>query len=360
MKGNRGRRYWLSAALALMAAPIVGSGCGGGFDPISQVSTLRVLAVQADKPYGLAGEPVTFRMTVHDGYVNPDDPTAGPRPVQITWIGGCYNPPGDAYYGCYEQFQELFAEIAQGNIPQNAQLLQGIGFDTFQLDIPSDIVSSRPKPPSGPHYGIAYVFFTACAGRVGPVEDEGTGSAGSFPLGCFDDNGNRLGTESFVPGYTQVYVYEDGRQNQNPVAAGLTLDDEVIEETTTDFPEIDACPVSQDDRRGPPSCGKEDPYKTCTAYTIDVKVDDTIAELDGDSKDAEGNPLREVVWVDYFADKGTLDADVRLVNDATTGLTDEHSARYIAPPESGDVIIWAVLHDNRGGSTAIRRFLHVK
>src|SRR5277367_7128075 len=94
---NRLRRPLLeSLALLAFVGPTVGSGCGSGFAPISQVSGLRVLAVVADKPYAHPGDTVTFTMTYAD-------PPGDTEPPQILWIGGCVNPIGDEYYGCYEQ-----------------------------------------------------------------------------------------------------------------------------------------------------------------------------------------------------------------------------------------------------------------
>src|SRR4029079_13330971 len=98
----------------------------------------------------------------------------------------------------------------------------------FTLHLPPDLISRRPLPPDGPHYGVAYVFFAACAGTIKPVPPDSTGRAGSFPLGCFDAQDNRLGADSFVPGYTQIYSFEDGRTNDNPPVSGLTLDGKPI------------------------------------------------------------------------------------------------------------------------------------
>src|SRR5262249_40406118 len=61
------------------------------------------------------------------------------------------------------------------------------------------------------------------AGKIGPVPPSGTGKAGSFPFGCFDPDGNQLGPDSFVPGYTQVYAFEDGRVNANPRVLDLDI-----------------------------------------------------------------------------------------------------------------------------------------
>src|SRR5262245_45275295 len=105
---NRRGRYRLvlgALALAALSAPAVSSGCAASFEPQNRVSSLRVLAVLTDKPYVKARHPgsppdfmgdseVTLKMEVYDGYDAGDG--AGPRPVQIIWLGGCYDPPGAA------------------------------------------------------------------------------------------------------------------------------------------------------------------------------------------------------------------------------------------------------------------------
>src|SRR5258706_6743534 len=92
------------------------------------------------------------------------------------------------------------------------------------MKLPGDIVSRRPRPTEGAYYGIAYVFFAVCAGTLTPIPPEDGGLAPAFPLGCIGADGKRLGADGFVPGYTQVYVFDDGRTNENPKPNGLTLD----------------------------------------------------------------------------------------------------------------------------------------
>ncbi|MCC6557741.1 MAG: hypothetical protein IT372_32720 [Polyangiaceae bacterium] len=344
------------ALLALGAlAPATGGGCVAGFDPPSLVNTLRIFAVTADSPYALPGQEVTFKMTYHDGYPGPEE---GPRPVQIVWIGGCFDPPGDQYFACYEQLADLFKGIQAGAPPPSGYFAAGIGLDEFKITMPEDIVSRRPPPQTGPYYGIAYVFFAACAGQIGPVLDEG-GKAGSFPLGCFDADGRRLGSESFVPGYTQIYVFDDGRDNPNPELKGITLDGKELPEDFAEIPTVKRCDVSEEERREA-GCGKQDPTSECTTYEIEAMVDPGVADIDEESTGKDGGHLTEVVWVDYFADQGDLVSGVKLVNDAVEGYNDEHEVKWIPPDAPGVATIWAVLHDARGGSSVTQRFVRVE
>jgi hypothetical protein len=365
------RRFLLGGlALAAFAAPALASGCAGGFAPVSQVDGLRVLAVQADKPYGVDCEPctpppggtckptcklateVTFRMTHADGL----DPES-PRPLQIVWLGGCFDPAGDEYYACYPQLATLLQGFDVKKLLDSG--LVGLG-DTFTLAIPPDLISRRVAPAAGaPYYGVAYVFFAVCAGTLGAVPPEGDGSAGSFPIGCFDSKHNRLGADSFVPGYTQVYAFSDLRPNDNPVVTSLLIDGRPLRDGDT----VETCGVSIDDRLAPPGCGRPDPYAQCASYVLDVVVPDDVAEDDPSSQSADGSSLKEVVWVDYFADQGSIDSPVKLVSDATTGILRDHGTSWLGPPprdaDAGSapipVNLWAVVHDARGGETVIHR-----
>lgn len=358
------------ALCTLMAPLLAGNGCGGTADSISDIDALRVLAVvpavldeehptlgtEITGSYARPGDEVTFSMSYYDGYVDPENPDAPARNVQILWLAGCYNPPGDAYYGCYSQL----AQVLQSFDPSSPNL-EYVGFGpTFTTRIPEDIVSRRERPKVGPYYGIAYVFFAVCAGTIQPIAPTGGGAAGSFPLGCFDEAGRQLGAESFVPGYTQVYAFDDERLNQNPEVKGFTIDGETVAEGPDQAVEINGCNVSDAERNTPPSCGKKDPTTECTSYKIDIDVDEAVAELDPDSTSADGAPLKEVVWVDYFAEKGDFETEIKLVNDATTGLIEDHSSKYIPPNEPGLVTLWAVVHDARGGSTVLQRYVRVK
>ncbi len=359
------------AALAALSAPMIaGSGCGNTLDSISKIDGLRVLAVipavldeahptlgtEETGSYARPGDEVTFIMSYYDGYVDPTTGEQRSQTPQILWLAGCYNPPGDAYYGCYQQL----AEVLQNFDPENPDL-NYVGFGpSFTTRLPADIVSSRERPAVGPYYGIAYLFFAVCAGTIKAIPPSGGGQAGSFPLGCFDEAGNQLGADSFVPGYTQIYAFDDDRLNQNPRVQGFTVDGASAAEGLDQAVKVARCSVSDEERKAPASCSKQDPAEICTTYKLDIVADDTVAELDPDSSSSDGEPLKEVVWVDYFVDRGDLDTEIKLVNDATTGLIEDHSTTYLPPTEPGLVTVWAVVHDARGGSTVLTRYLQVE
>ncbi len=361
-----GRRGWLRYALvgALLALLLVPS-CVPAFDPPSKVSSLRILAVTMDKPYALPGDTVTMRMTAHDGL---GDAEGTPRTLQVLWISGCVNPDGDQFFLCFEQLAKAFAPLAMGGLPppELVKLDELRPEDNgvpdaleFELTLPEDIVSSRPAPQAGPHYGIAYVFFAACAGRLAPTELTSLGGeVPEFPLDCLDDAGNQLGPESFVIGYTQVYAFADERENQNPRLGGIALDDVAIPENLEDGPVVAACSVSEQDRRVG-GCAAEDPAAVCQTYELKGLIGN-VAEIDADNVDLDGNPLREIVWVSYFTDGGDLAPSLTLVSDATKGYQDGFETEWIPPSEPGVYTLWAVARDQRGGSSVVRRSIRVE
>src|SRR5262249_31524206 len=150
--------------------------------------------------------------------------------------------------------------------------------------------------------------------------------------------------DNFVPGYTQVYAFEDGRTNQNPTICtdrdpmmcpgdnkrgnvnGIIvqeLDDNdnlVSGGIVKDGDTVASCSVSEANRSTAGGCGRTNPYKACSRYQITVDVPDDVAEPDPSSTDMNGNPLHEIVWVDYFADGGDIETPVLLVSDAIAGI----------------------------------------
>ena len=361
-------RRWILLCLLLMGWA---AACAPGFDPVSKVNTLRILAVTIDKPYAQPGDEITFSMTVHDGYGEGGD-GAVPRSLEVLWLGGCFNPVGDQYFLCLEQIAQLVAPLGGGTPPPGGfpvdlikqEVVPGsrsgdIGTSEFTLTLPDDIITSRPVPQAGPHYGIAYVFFAACAGNLVavPLESPGGGQVPDFPLRCVDPDGNVLGSESFSIGYTQVYAFADMRDNTNPPIDGLSLDGAAID-AAGELPVVPACPVSAEDRRTA-SCGSGEPTEDCQKIRVGAMVRDS-AELDPGATDIDGNPAREIIWVTYFSDGGDVSPSLTLVSDATKGYQPDFSTEWIPPADPGIYSLWAVARDQRGGSSIIRRFVRVQ
>jgi hypothetical protein len=114
----------------------------------------------------------------------------------------------------------------------------------------------------------------------------------------------------------------------------------------------------------PPSCDSDDPrcfdvcatddQDKCPKHTIKLIVDESSAEADEAAEAIDGRKLQEQMWINYYADSGKVDHDVKLLNDATSGWNEEHQADLLAPQGVGPFRVWAVVHDNRGGTEWVR------
>jgi hypothetical protein len=341
---HRGRAPHASYALgALLLLALSSAGCAPDIDPPSELSGLRVLAVQKDKPYAKPTDSVTLTMLHHD--------TEG-RDVQVWWHGGCRNPPGDLFYLC---LLGLDATAFEG----------GPNFDQFVLnnqpgddDIPDDIIQARPpsSDPRFPSYGLIYVFFVACTGvEIRNIPQNGEQLA--FPIGCFDANGNQLGPKDFVAGYTSIYVYDEFT-NANPTPADDFLvagqhvadsNDLTCANCTTPPPDPPDCAGSTSVSSHCVQACPDDGELTCPEIPILPVIDPSQAEVDAVSAAAYGREVGEQMWINYYVDGGSVDSVARLVNDATKGWNPDFGTKFRAPAVPGPVNIWAVVHDNRGG-----------
>lgn len=361
----------IASKAPLLAAAALLLGCGPELERVSELQGLRVLAVQKDTPYAAPETDVEFRMLWEDAS------SEGPRATERYWIGGCNNPPGDLYSGCFAQWAEAFATGAVGE-PGIPGSFFGQG-DRFVAK--SAPLRETVQDPDQPLYGLSYAFFGVCAGRVdwqgwaerlqrGQIRDIGS----AFPF-CLDlDTGEPLGIEDYIVGYSSVYSY-DGYRNENPVIGsadgsgpaffvdGAAVAHDCIGEACvcpdgepscqTPFPTpeltgcvdgvacIDACP-----KDGDPSCPEVD--------LRPLLLPELNAEPDTIALDASGREVEEALWISYFVDRGAVKSDLRLLNDGASGWNDDYSTKFYAPREPGPLRVWAVVRDNRGGMNWIR------
>ncbi len=348
------RRRSLRVGLALLS--LVATGCAPEFAEVSEIETLRVLGVKKDKPYAAPGEEVTLSMLWNDG-----SPEAG-RPIKRAWLAGaCTNPVGDSFIGCLQQANELFGgeggasgeggpAIPDGPIDLTPFLPEG---DSVTFTVPRNIISEKEDDgavaPGQIPYGLSMVFFFACAGERFVLDPS---AESLFPIICEDADGNALGSDDYVAGYTSIYSYE-GIENENPVVTGFKFRGEVV---TPDCigEECVGMPISEVDCDEPgapcvPVC-EDDGDDSCEKYEAQPIVDQALSvEPDEVAQQAYGSDFEEQIWINYYVDRGSISPDVKLVNDATKGWNDEQFAEFRAPKKPGLVSIWALVHDNRGG-----------
>lgn len=374
----------LAVALTLLLSGWL-PGCAPEFDPASELASVRVLAVKKDKPYARPGEAVKLHMLWADASGKPG------RTLQIQWLAGCYNPPGDLYSLCLSSpaLRDLPAlpdpsalptvaadagvsadagaapaGVDAGTTPPEGaptlsspvRALQLVGGDfpiqlgygeDFSFRMPERIVADRPQSSSVPAYGVAYVFFAICAGELRLVQGE------DFPLACYDGN-RRLGSKDFVAGYTAVYSYDDTSiVNHNPVITGMRIGGKQAEIDCIG----EACSgliEPSSDEQG--TCAASNTLTLCDSCDVDVEpvIDQSQpAEDDVVLRKIRGSDFSEQMWINYYLDRGEFGRDLRLLNDAVEGWNRDYAAEY-QPKEAGTAYLWAVIHDNRGGTDWVR------
>lgn len=345
----------LSLCRVLLATGLLLAGCGEGFQPASEVDTLRVLAVRPEPASGSPGETSTLDMLVADG-VNTPGAAEGPRPLEIAWLGGCHNPPTRQYFACFPLLSAIASQLAPRVLDTQTENAPPGYFGTgprFDVLVPSDILSAAVRVSGDPiHFGVSYSFFAVCAGELRPRPD----ITDRVPLECVDPaTGAALGRRDFVSGFTTLYTYEDAK-NDNPILsgirfAGLELRDVACEtdadcQGLEDFATAGLAAACGTERRCVPlvsPCAGED----CPKFLVDPLIDQASAEP------MPNEAANEIVWTNFFSSAGRFDTGTQLVNDAATGFIEEHGS-YFHPPEEavGEVWLWVTVHDQRGGTTA--------
>jgi hypothetical protein len=361
---RHGRAYGAGAVLALGLA----LGCGVEFDPASELSGLRVLAVKKSSPYARPGEQVDLTLLWHDA--EPGRPAP-----QIAWVALCENPPADLFEACFTQVPALSPDelAARVSAPDPGA---AVANDHFSFVTSRDIISSRPPPPdpNTTPYGLSYVFFAVCAGQLQVLSD-----GSQVPFVCYDEldgvdgfsaGDQRRDSRDFVIGYTAVFAYAEYR-NDNPRFTGIEFNgvtfwpdappelaaaapagavlappgDVCIGESCSSPPPADDAEPCLD-ALTVDACGEGD----CDDFEVQALIDPASAEIDAAASARASETLEEQMWVNYYSTAGELDEEVRLLNDAVVGFSSDVSTQYEPADSAQTSYLWAVAHDNRGGA----------
>lgn len=408
--------------LIALAASLFGTvGCGADFDSPDEVKTLRVLAVQKDRPYAAPttdpANPSEVHLTMlsHDGA--PLDSSAASNTINRFWFSGCDSLPGDQYFSCLARIYFMWqiagtaanalpvggyislAQIAK-DLPPGVPNLEDLArqlqldlpsneleayFDTYRIGrgerftypIPPRIIENhRAKTASGvPPYGVSFIFFTACRGTlsIAPewqklnlgVDTQLTDAVLGFPLICTgqDRYGQPITYDSddYIAGYTQQFVYGDGlSDNSNPVIDAIRFNSSEVTNPAAVCRDGDCVPERQitsgdceadaanSVRQWPhvPACSSH-----CPEYQflpeMDAKKND---EADTFTSKSQGSDVSEQMWISYYSDRGELHGSGKALRDPTLGWFDDHGQKWKAPADAGPARLWAVVHDNRGGT----------
>lgn len=314
----------------LVVLAMVAGACGPpNFSQPSVVQTVRILATAADKPYATPGETVDMQVLAYDGRA------AQPEPMKVWWVPQpCFDPTGDDYFACYPAFAQAF----EPGVDLSSSLTTGTRF-SFQM--PSDVIASHKGGHGGDPYGMAIVFAIACAGHVAYVGVPSGAPPDTIPFGCFSASGAPVGSDGFVFAYSTVYAFTD-RTNANPVIQSVSFGG-----TTVDLKAgvaLQHCTQSNID--------------SCPTTALAVNVPASSDESDPEDLDANGNPLKEQLYVDYYLTAGKVDHNTIILFDPRAGQLSNASDSFYAPQPAGDSIVWAVVHDNRGGVSWAQLTVH--
>jgi len=315
-------------------ALVLAFGCGpAGFDPISDIESVRVLAASATEPYAKPGDTVTIKLDAFDGR------PLGGTPMSIYWLPFvCEDPYSDLYYACFANVVSGGAGTSGGAFPPNIDVTDFLqqGLQTT-IVVPSDVITNHAFVQGVPEqYGVVFLFAMACAGRVRTLPiDPSAGNGQTVPLGCFDGQGNQLGPDAYVFTYMRVYEYETAT-NANPEIDGITFDGQTVDLNAGVV--VDHCDQNN--------------AGSCNGHTVNVTIPDSSWELaTGSPVEPDGTQLHEEIWADYYYTLGSVNSDGELIFDARTGRVSGSDNQYFSPTTPGHGRLFVVVHDNRDGAS---------
>lgn len=314
------RKAVLSSLVAVSTSLSALVGCGADFDPGSNVSSFRVLAIQADNPYAAPGETVRLSATSYD---------PGGRTITWAWAA-CSNPASASVEGC-------LAEIAQTTLETGTPplLATGVGQDSVELTISPSALDELPSEVRS--NALTGVLAVACPGTLELGTSESTG--GLLPFRCTDESGTELGLHDNIVGVKRVFVRSTDR-NQNPVIESVTFDGE---------------PWAEGDVKEVAGCDTDDfAYDDCSG-SLEHKVAARLSPASFESGvDEYGRDFSEELIVQHYATDGIFEYEVRIGEEPETGWVARQGAL------GQELRLWFVAHDDRGGVAVAERRVVVR
>jgi hypothetical protein len=294
----------------------------------SEVNSVRILAVAADLPYAHPGETVKLEALVVDGRPNPT------TPMGIWWFPmTCIDPPGGHYYDCFAALEAAFP----AGVDITSRLAPGA---STTITIPQDALANV-TPQTGRTSELlatAWTFLFACAGHVERIVRDDRLGKNAPPFACFDDRHHELGVEDGVFGFTRVTISQT-RRNAIPKLDAIELGWKAVD------PAVGIVTPRCD--RGLLEWLTDD----CDSVSVSAAFDDAEAELDPDNVGPDGRAARETLYTDWFVTIGRFEHDRHIEIDPFTGRPPLRDVLYEPWRSSGKGTVWAVLHDNRGGTS---------
>lgn len=316
---------WSFGFLLLLAL-----GCSGVvFDSSTTINSVRILTTRASQSSPSPGDTITIDSLAVDGRANPA------TPMQVYWFPEpCVDPIGDGYYACYPALRAKY----RAGVDITSQLSTS---PTFTLDVPEDVIGRHTGERGTSPYGMVVVFSMACAGHVEVVPP--TDQPEAVPFGCFDEQHRPLGPDDWVFAYTTIFAYAE-QKNQNPTIDGLTLNGQTVDLDAGIS--LDHCTTAKLD--------------DCPTASIQTLVADSAQEPNPRNVSLSGAVLKEQIYVEYFVSAGKLDSEAEVLFDPRDGRLSKTDDQLYPPQAPGDYQLWAVVHDDRGGSNWLTVPLHAR
>jgi hypothetical protein len=292
--------------------------CTMEFDPSSQVSGVRILAMQADLPYAKPGERVNLKALVVDG-----------QGRTLTWgYSTCTVPQDPAARACVARPDS----VPLGAPDARSSLALRTGAIEFGLTVPLDVVNRVPEEARiGSFIGVN---LAVCPGEL-----RAEIGAQGLPIACRLDNGALANLPEYDTGTKRIYVRQVDR-NTNPVIERVTWNGQIWSEG--EVRAVLAC-ASAEERN----------YSLCEGEAADIAVVPAAASFER-GRTEFGDSFAEQLVVQYYAPDGIFEYGTR------TGTLPE--TRYKGRQGSKGKVIEMifVLRDDRGGVAWTRRSVRIE
>jgi hypothetical protein len=338
----------------ILLAVAVSFGCNDVSWPSERIVTsLRILGVQAQPASVTPGQNTQLSLLCADGIGGgASDPAC--NNLEVAWFAHCDNPPNNDPHKCLDNYDALAAQFSSplADTPATAEFAVAPQFDFVA---PDDVLKGEISlSGQSIHYGVSYVYFAACAGRLYPV----TAVSDRLPVECRDRDTNALlDQRRFVAGVTTIYSY-DTIANRNPELQSPRFDGKdsfqpcSISSDCGDGFECANDSTDSTDSHCAPVISHCADAASCSGHCLDFQVPSssfTLFTLDGAPI---SNPLKSL-WAETYANGGGLPDDARFALPAPEPNTDtmrSSCAPWQAPPMATDQArLWIVVRDDRGG-----------
>jgi hypothetical protein len=282
----------LASALALCLLA-----CDQEFEPGSKITSPRILALQADRPYARPGEQVELSLLA----ANPDGAA-----LQWAWAT-CTLPESSTIQSCIDG---LDAELERFD-PEEGPL---------RVTVPEGALTAVPAEQKAS--ALIGVVVVACPGELRSGETAGV------PARCVDANGRERSIDDIEFGIKRIFLREHDR-NANPTIERVTWDGKTWDE--------DEVPRAR-------LCTKDTVSFDDCSESLQRRIGLTVGELES-GRDEAGGSFRELLIVQFYATHGLFRDEVRIAEQADN--------RWVAQGPIGEdgglARLWFVARDDRGG-----------